>query len=97
MPQPVQSTRASWRSDTLLIAATNLVAYVWAYWRSGWEIPFLLGYFCLPVAIISFVPAPREILSGRYRKAALVGCALSVLLVFHMWVMPCTGPGGSCK
>jgi len=84
----------SWRSDTLLLATLNATLYAMSYWRSGWEVPHFGGYVCWIGALLSFVPAPREIGSRRYRKAALVGFALSCAVLWHIFATPCTGP---CK
>jgi hypothetical protein len=86
--------RSSWRSDALLLGAINAAIYLWSYASSGWEIPHWGGYFCWLGAIISLVPAPRELRTARFRLAALVGVGLSVLVLVHIFTVPCTGP---CK
>jgi len=84
----------SWRSDTLLLATLNLAFYIWSYWSSGWQVPHFGGYMCWIGALLSFVPAPREIRGTRLRMAALVGLGLSFAVLWHTFATPCTGP---CK
>lgn len=88
------TARRTWRSDTLLLAGLNAGAYLWSYSSSGWEVPHFGGYVCWIGAIISFVPAPREIGTPRFRRAALLGFALSCAVLWHIFTTPCTGP---CK
>jgi hypothetical protein len=84
----------SWRSDTLLLATLNAGAYFWSYWSSGWEVPHFGSHVCWLGALISFVPAPREVGTARFRVAALIGFALSCAVLWHTFTTPCTGP---CK
>lgn len=91
---PQRSPSREWRSDVLLLAALNGAGYLWSFWSSGWQVPHFGGYICWIGAVISLVPAPREIRNARFRTAALVGLALSCLVLWHIFTTPCTGP---CK
>ena len=96
MPAMTGSLQAGqgWRSDTLLLATLNAAIYVWGYWSSGWQIPHFGSYPCWIGALVSLVPAPREINTVRFRKAAALGFALSCAVLWHVFTTPCTGP---CK
>jgi len=83
-----------WRSDTLLLGGLNAALYAWTYANSGWQIPHEGTYLCWLGALISFVPAPREINATRSRRAAIIGFLLSCIVLWHIVAMPCTGP---CK
>jgi hypothetical protein len=87
-------TGRQWNSDVLLLAVVNGVAYLWSYWSSGWDVPHFGSYVCLPGAVISLVPVPRELLQSRFRAAALGGVAVSCLVIWHILATPCIGP---CK
>jgi len=84
----------SWRSDTLLLASLNGLAYLWSYWSSGWDVPHFGTYVCWLGAFISFVPAPREIAGPRFRRAAILGFCLACAVLWHIFTTPCVGP---CK
>jgi hypothetical protein len=83
-----------WRSDTLLLGGLNAFAYAWTYANSGWQIPHEGTYLCWLGALVSFVPAPREISAAGSRRAAITGFLLSCIVLWHIVAMPCTGP---CK
>ena len=93
MGKPTSRGRRWYWSETLLLASLNAAAYWWNYRASGWSIPHSGTYLCLLGAVLSVVPLPRE-LFGRTRLGALIGLALSAGVLWHVNVMPCTGP---CK
>jgi hypothetical protein len=84
----------SWRSDTLVLAGLNALAYLAFYWHAGWEIPHFGTYIGWIGAVVSLVPAVREVGTVRFKRSALVGVGLSFAVLLHAWFAPCTGP---CK
>ena len=90
MSEHAQAGR-SWRSDTLLIATVNAVAYYSAYWESGFRVPHFGTYICWVGAVVSLVTAPRELINSRFRRAALVGVVLSTAVLWHALTTECTG------
>ena len=81
----------SWRSDTLLLGTLAAVPYWAAYWAAGLQVPHLGTYLCGVGALLSFVPAPRELTSRRYRVAAMIGGLLSGVVLWHIVTTGCTG------
>lgn len=84
----------SWRSDTLLLAGLNGLAYLAFYWNAGWEIPHFGTYIGWIGVVVSLVPALRELRTVRFRRSALVGVTVALALWLHIWLTPCSGP---CK
>ena len=87
-------SRVSWRSDTLLLAGLNGLAYLAFYWSAGWQIPHFGTYIGWIGAVVSLVPAFREVRVARLKRAAVVGAIISFGIWLHSWLAPCTGP---CK
>jgi hypothetical protein len=83
---------SSYRSDTLLLAGINAAFYWWSYWGSGWEAPHFGTWVCQMGAVISLVPLPRELLSRKYRYAAMAGAVLTGAVLWHIATTPWVGP-----
>jgi hypothetical protein len=83
-----------WLANTLVVAVANAGFYWYSYWRAGWEAPHIGTYLCAVGAILSFVPALREIRDPRRRWACLLGLSLSGVVLWHIFTTPCIGP---CK
>ena len=86
--------QTNWRSDTLLLGFLSAMIYLESYAGSDWHVPHWGTAFCWIGALMSFVPAPRELRRREFRKAALLGLGLSVAVLWHTFNAPCTGP---CK
>jgi hypothetical protein len=89
-----EAPKRAWRSDTLLLAGLNAAAYLWLYWSSGWQVPHFGTYVGWIGALISLVPAPRELRTNRFRRPAVIGIIVSCGVLLHIFGTPCTGP---CK
>jgi hypothetical protein len=84
----------SWRSDTLLLAVLNALAYLALYGSAGWQIPHFGTHVSWIGAAISLVPAFRELRTTRLKGPAMIGVMISLGVWLHASLAPCTGP---CK
>jgi len=79
----------------LAFSLANVALYVVGGWTTSWERPNWSSYICAIAAICTVLLASGRIVrSPRYWPAPVLAVLISLAVLWHVVILPCTG---ACK